>query len=322
VDERRALITGVAGQDGGYLAEQLRAEGCRVWGLVRDLYRAAPQPWLEGVELIEGDLRRGGSLERALEIAQPDEVYNLASYSQPARAWTEPEESADVNALGVLRLLEALRCLGRPGVRFCQAGTSEMYAAEETRADETTPLRPRSPYGAAKAYAHHLVVHYRQRYGLFGCNAVLFNHESPRRPEEFVTRKISRSVARIKLGLEQSVTLGNLDGRRDWGYAPDYVRAMRMMLRAEEAEDYVIATGESHSVGELVEIAFSHVGLDYRDHVVLDPGQTPTGKRAYCEGDATRARVELGWSPSIGFRELVELMVDADLELEARLARV
>ena len=318
-EARRALITGVAGQDGGYLAEQLLADGHRVFGLVRadQRARAAALPWLRSVDFVEGDLRDGASLERAIGAAQPDEVYNLASYSQPGRAWSEPEASADVNALGPLRLLEAIRRADRP-IRFVQAGTSEMFGEIANPQNESTPPRPNTPYGAGKAYAHHLVGQYRARCGIFACGAVLYNHESPRRPENFVTRKITRAAARIKLGLDREVMLGSLDARRDWGYAADYVRALRLMLAADAADDYVVGTGRSHSVGDFAEAAFKRVGLDYREFVRTDPAFVASSTSTGLEADASKAREKLGWAPSVSFEELVGLMVDADLEREAK----
>jgi len=321
---RRALVTGVGGQDGGYLAEQLLADGYQVWGLVRGpagLARARACPWLAGVELIEGDLAETASLRRALETAAPDEVYNLGAQSSPGRSWDEPEASAEVNALGPLRLLDAIRTAGGRGVRFCQASSSEMFGSEAPNPqDEETPLCPRSPYGAAKAYAHHLTRQYRYTYGLFACTAILYNHESPRRPESFVTRKITRAVARIKLGRQASLSVGSLGARRDWGYTPDYVRAMRLMLREPQPDDYVIGTGQTHSIGELVERAFSHVGLDWQRFVVVDEGLARRGNPVGLQANPTRARERLGWLPSVDFAELVALMVEADLALESALA--
>jgi GDPmannose 4,6-dehydratase len=322
-EPRRALITGVAGQDGGYLAEQLLADGHRVFGLVRgdQRDRAAALPWLHGVQLVDGDLRDAASLERALAESAPDELYNLASYSQPARAWSEPEASAEVNALGPLRLLEAIRKSGRP-VRFVQAGTSEIFGEAANPQNEATPLRPITPYGAGKAYAHQVVGYYRTRCGVFACGAVLYNHESPRRPESFVTRKITRAAARIKLGLDDALVLGSLVARRDWGFAPDFTRALRLMLAAERADDYVVGTGRSHSVGDFARAAFARVGLDFREFVRTDPSFVPASSSVGLEADASRARERLGWTPSVSFEELVGLMVDADLEREQRAAGV
>jgi GDPmannose 4,6-dehydratase len=318
---RRALITGIGGQDGGYLAEQLRAAGHEVWGMVRGpqgLARAAALPWLAGVRLVEADLADAASLRRMLDLAAPDELYNLAAESVPSRSWDEAEASAEVNALGPLRLLEAIRRAGDRRARFCQAGSSEMFGADAPNPqDEATPLRPHSPYGAAKAYAHQLTGQYRAVRGLFACSAILYNHESPRRPESFVMRKITRAAARIKLGRQSSVTLGSLDARRDWGYTPDYVRAMTLMLRHDRPDDYVIGTGQTHSIGELVELAFGHVGLDWRRHVEIDAELARHGSPVGLQANPARARERLGWAPSISFAELVALMVEGDLALEA-----
>jgi GDPmannose 4,6-dehydratase len=316
----RALVTGVAGQDGGYMAEQLLADGRRVWGMVRPggLARAAQLPWLRGVELVEGDLADRASLERVFAAADPAEVYNLASFSQPGLAWSDPETSANVNALGPLRLLELVREAGPGRVRFVQASTSEIFGpCASNPQDERTPLCPATPYGSAKAYAHQLVGQYRERYGLFSCAAILYNHESPRRGREFVTRKITRAAARIKLGLERELVLGNLDARRDWGYAPDYVRAMRLMLGAEAPDDYVIGTGETRSVGDLVDLAFAQVGLRSDDVVRIDPSLAGHSNRVGLAADTRRARERLGWQPTVSFERLVGLMVEADLALEA-----
>ncbi|HEY3111070.1 MAG TPA: GDP-mannose 4,6-dehydratase [Chloroflexota bacterium] len=318
---RRVLITGIGGQDGGYLAEQLLAEGHEVWGMVRGpagLARARALPWLARAHLVEGDLAEAASLRRVLEAAAPDELYNLAAQSIPGRSWDDPEASAEVNALGPLRLLDAIRSAGGRGVRFCQASSSEMFGSDAPNPqDEDTPLRPRSPYGAAKAYAHYLTGHYRSTCGLFACTAILYNHESPRRPESFVTRKITRAAARIKLGRQSSLALGSLAARRDWGYTPDYVRAMRLMLRQEQPDDYVIGTGQTHSIGELVELAFRHVGLEWQRYVELDPVLARHGNPAGLQANPARARERLGWEPSLSFEEMIALMVEADLEIEA-----
>ena len=317
---RRALVTGAAGQDGGYLCEQLLAEGCRVWGLIRPGTRARAEalPWLAGVTLLEADLTDADSLARALAEADPGELYNLASVSQPGRAWSEAEASADANALGPLRLLELLR-RARPGrIRFVQASTSEIYGPDTpSPQDESTPPCPATPYGAAKAYAHGLVRMYRERHGLFACAAVLYNHESPRRGVEFVTRKVTRAAARIKLGLEHEVVLGSLDSCRDWGYAPDYMRALRLIARAPSPDDYVVGTGEAHSVGELARLAFARVGLDSARYVRSDATIGAHSARVGLTPDTTRLRERLGWAPSVSFAEMVGMMVDADLQREA-----
>jgi GDPmannose 4,6-dehydratase len=312
----------VAGQDGGYLAEELLATGRRVWGLVRPggLSRAAQLPWLRGVELIEGDLVDRASLARAFAAADPHEVYNLASFSQPGLAWSDAEASANVNALGPLRLLELVRDAEPGRVRFVQASTSEIFGPNAPNPqDERTPLCPATPYGSAKAYAHQVVGQYRERFGLFAGAAILYNHESPRRGREFVTRKITRAAARIKLGLDRELVLGNLDARRDWGYAPDYVRAMRLMLEADAPDDYVVGTGETHSVGEFLRLAFAHVGLPVEQFVRFDPAFGGHSNRVGLAADSTRARERLGWQPTVSFEELVGLMVEADLVREAEM---
>ena len=306
----RALITGITGQDGAYLADLLRERGYEIHGLVGD--RSQP---IEGVTLHVGDLRDQDSLARALAAARPDEVYNLAAVSSVAASWEDPALIGDVTGLGVARLLEAVRTTC-PEARLFQASSNEIFGAGRSgSADETTPLAPRTPYGAAKAYAHHLVVGHREAYGLFACSGILFNHESPRRGERFVTRKITRGAAAIKLGQADELRLGTLDPQRDWGYAPDFVEAMWLMLQRDRAEDYVLATGLAHSVGDCVAVAFAHVGLDWRDHVKLDdafkrPAETPP-----LVGDAGKARRELGWEPRTGFEEMIERMVDHDLAL-------
>jgi GDPmannose 4,6-dehydratase len=321
---KRALVTGVGGQDGGYMAEQLVAEGHDVWGMVRGpagLARARASPWLSDVHLVEGDLADAASVRRVLDVASPDEIYNLAAQSIPGRSWDEPEASAQVNALGPLRLLEAIRISGARNVRLCQASSSEMFGSDAPNPqDEETPLDPRSPYGAAKAYAHQLTRQYRHGCGLFACTAILYNHESPRRGEAFVTRKITQAAARIKLGRQSSLSLGSLAARRDWGYTPDYVRAMRLMLEQAEPDDYVIGTGETHSIGEVVELAFGRVGLEWQRYVQVDEELARRGNPAGLQANPARARARLGWQPSVSFEQLVALMVEADLERESALA--
>ena len=312
-----ALITGIGGQDGGYLSEQLIADGHVVWGMYRGGPAAAERlcslPWLANVRLVEGDLRDRQSLEHVFSIANPDEVYNLASVSRPALAWNDPESVAEANALGPLRLLELIRNANRP-IRFCQASTSEMFGVDEPNPqNELTPIRPSGPYGAAKAYAHQMTGQFRNRYGLFACGAILYNHESSRRPEDFVTRKITRGAARIKLGKQDMLSLGNLNSRRDWGFAPDYVRALRLMLRADQPNDYVVGTGILHTVGDIVEIAFARLGLDPKALVTLDPAFAHNGSPHGLVANAARARDELGWTPSISFETMIEQMVDDDL---------
>ncbi|AEG17004.1 GDP-mannose 4,6-dehydratase [Desulfofundulus kuznetsovii DSM 6115] len=313
---KRALITGITGQDGSYLAEFLLEKGYRVYGLVRrssvgNLERIKHLE--KDLRLIPGDLTDQNSLIAALVEARPDEVYNLAAQSFVGVSWQQPVLTAQVTALGVTRMLEAIRTVN-PRIRFFQASSSEMFGrAQETPQSENTPFYPRSPYGVAKVYGHYITVNYRESYGLFACSGILFNHESPRRGLEFVTRKVSDGVARIKLGLAGELRLGNLESRRDWGYAGDYVQAMWLMLQQDEPGDYVIATGETHSVRELVEIAFSHAGLDWRKYVVVDPRLYRPAEVDLLQGDYSKARSKLGWEPRVSFPELVRMMVDADL---------
>jgi GDPmannose 4,6-dehydratase len=325
---RRALITGITGQDGSYLAEHLLAEGYEVWGLVRG--QANPRvrrvrQLLSDVRLVRGDLLDQGSLISAVERVQPDEVYNLAAISYVPMSWQQAELTGEVTGLGVLRVLEAIRvCSGisasrsptKGQIRFYQASSSEMFGkVRESPQTEQTPFHPRSPYGVAKAYGHHLTQNYRESYGMFAVSGILFNHESPRRGAEFVTRKVSLGVAKIKLGFERQLRLGNLGASRDWGFAGDYVRAMHLMLGRDEPADYVVGTGVTHGVGELVELAFKVVGLDWHDHVVTDAAFIrPAEVDRLCANPA-KANSELGWEPKIGFEELVTMMVEADLEL-------
>ena len=316
----RALITGITGQDGSYLAELLLADGYDVTGLVRDgdpllpaLRRLAP-----GAQLVTGDLQDQGSLVAALDTAQPDEVFSLAAFSEPGRSWQQAELCADITGLGVLRLLEALRSWAGDdlsGVRLCQASSSEIFGrATGGRQDERTPLRPRSPYGTAKAFAHNLTANYRDAYGLFGCCAILYNHESPRRGTGFVTRKITRGAASISLGLAGELHLGNLVSRRDWGHAADYVQAMALMLRHVAPDDYVVASGFTHSIEELLQVAFATVGInDWTPYVVEDPALIRPAEPDLLCGDATKARDVLGWTPTYSFEQLVAEMVRADL---------
>jgi GDPmannose 4,6-dehydratase len=313
---RTALITGITGQDGSYLARLLLGKGYRVCGLVRR-GSGAPYPRLEGIRdrlvLIPGDMTDAASLDRAVAEAEPDEVYNLAALSFVPASWTQPALAAEVNAQGVLRLLEAVR-RHRPAARFFQASTSEMFGkVREVPQREATPFHPRSPYGVTKAFAHHLTVSYRETYGLFAASGILFNHESPVRGPEFVTRKITRAVARIKHGLDRELRLGNLQARRDWGYAGDYVRAMWLMLQQDRPDDFVIGTGRSHSVREFVEAAFARAGLDWQDHVVTDAQLYRPAEAGVLLADPSRARQVLGWRPEVSFEELVRRMVDADL---------
>jgi GDPmannose 4,6-dehydratase len=315
---KRALITGITGQDGSYLAELLLDKGYEVHGMVR---RSSTERFeriehlRDRITLHQGDLLDQRSLVDALRASRPDEVYNLAAMSFVAVSWTQPTLTAEFTGVGVTRMLEAVRetC---PDARFYQASSSEMFGkVRQVPQDESTPFYPRSPYGVAKVYGHHITVNYRESYGLFGCSGIMFNHESERRGLEFVTRKISWHAAAIKRGLAQELRLGNLDAERDWGYAVDYVEAMWLMLQQERADDYVIATGEPHSVRECAEIAFARVGLEWRDHVVVDDAFKRPAEVDRLVGDASKAQRELGWTPRVAFRELIELMVDADLKL-------
>jgi GDPmannose 4,6-dehydratase len=314
---RSALITGITGQDGSYLAEFLLEQGYRVAGMTR---RTTTLPGdriahlLDRVELVQADLLDQDSLVSALMATQPDEVYNLAGHSFVPSSWKQPVLTGEFTALGVTRLLEAIRDVNA-GIRFYQAGSSEMFGmAREEPQNEATPLFPRSPYGVAKAYGHWITVNYRETHGLFALSGILYNHESPRRGTEFVTRKISDGVARIKHGLADSLWLGNLDAARDWGFAGDYVRAMWLMLSAAQPADYVIGTGTTHTVREFCEIAFARVGLDYSDFVKVDPHLARPAETYQLRADPTKARTCLGWEPKIGFADLVEMMVDADVE--------
>jgi len=319
---RRALITGVTGQDGSYLAEFLLEKGYEVVGMVR---RASTETFeriahlLDRIELREGDLLDQLSLIRLLESVRPHEIYNLAAQSFVPTSWEQPILTAEATGLGVTRMLEAVRVVD-PQARFYQASSSEMFGKVRERPQtELTPFHPRSPYGVAKVYGHFITVNYRESYSLFACSGILFNHESPRRGRQFVTRRVSDGVARIKAGRASNLRLGNLDASRDWGYAGDYVQAMWLMLQQREADDYVVATGEAHSVRELCEVAFGRVGLDWERYVVVDPALVRPAEVDHLIGNASKARRVLGWAPKVSFRELVEMMVDADLErLEAR----
>jgi GDPmannose 4,6-dehydratase len=323
----RALITGITGQDGSYLAELLLAKGYEVHGLIRrasqfntqridHLYRDPHEG--ARLRLHHGDLLDGLTLRRVLEAAGPDEVYHLGAQSHVRVSFDMPEYSVDAVALGTLRLLEAIRDVNPRGIRLYQAGSSEMFGASPPPQREDTPFRPRSPYACAKVYAHHQVVNYREAYGLFAVNGILFNHESPRRGETFLTRKVTRAATRIKLGLQERLYLGNTKARRDWGFAGDYVEAMWRMLQQDEPRDYVVATGVAHSVDAWVEAVFRRLELDPAEHVAVDERYfRPTEVDALC-GDATRAREELGWEPRVGFDGLVGMMVKHDLRLAER----
>jgi GDPmannose 4,6-dehydratase len=316
-----ALVTGITGQDGSYLAELLVGKEYRVCGVVRP-ERKDSAPRLEAVrdrvELFPADLLDESALVELLRRVQPDEVYNLAATTFVPACWDRPAEAIELSTVSVTRLLDVIRRVC-PAARFFQAGSSEMFGnAAEAPQRETTPFHPRSPYGAAKVSAHYITSAYREAYGLFACSGILFNHESPRRGLEFVTRKITHAVARIKLGLAGELRLGNLQAKRDWGYAGDYVRAMWLMLQQGAADDFVIGTGEIHSVEEFVSIAFEHVGLDWHDHVVVDPQFYRPAEVFQLRADPSRARQRLGWSPELSFRDLVRSMVEADLAAVAR----
>ncbi len=318
---KTALITGITGQDGSYLAEFLLSKNYRVCGLVRRsstvnferLYHLQDR-----IELIPGDLLDQNSLISALQQAEPQEVYNLASQSFVPTSWNQPVLTGEFTALGVTRILEGVRLVD-PKIRFYQASSSEMFGmVRESPQNEQTAFYPRSPYGVAKLYGHWITVNYRESYGLFTCSGILFNHESPRRGLEFVTRKVSYGAARVKLGLQSRLKMGNLDAERDWGFAGDYVQAMWQMLQQEKPQDYVVATGVAHSVRELLEIAFAHLGMDYRDYVEMDPAFLRPAEVHHLLGDSSKARQELGWKPRVSFEGLVKMMVDEDL---ARLKR-
>jgi GDPmannose 4,6-dehydratase len=313
----KALITGVTGQDGSYLAELLLSKGYEVVGVVRRTSHHSYERiehLLDRIEVVAADLLDQHSLTVVLQDTRPDEVYNLAAQSYVPTSWTQPVLTGEFTALGVTRILEAIR-LVHPGAKFYQASSSEMFGrVTETPQRETTSFYPRSPYGVAKVYGHWITVNYRESYNLFAVSGILFNHESPRRGIEFVTRKVTDGVARIKLKLAHELKLGNLDARRDWGFAGDYVEAMWRMLQQPAPRDYVIGTGQTHSVRDLVEAAFSHVGLDWRQHVVTDPKFMRPAEVDLLQADPSKAGRELGWSPKVGFEELIAMMVDADLE--------
>ena len=313
----RAMITGITGQDGSYLAELLLEKGYEVAGVVRRTSHHSYERiehLLDRIRLVHADLLDQHSLTQAVADVQPDEVYNLAAQSYVPTSFSQPVLTGEFTALGVTRILEAIR-LAHPTARFYQASSSEMFGkVRETPQHEQTPFYPRSPYGVAKVYGHWITVNYRESYGMYAVSGILFNHESPRRGMEFVTRKVSDGVARIKLGLARELRLGNLDAHRDWGYAGDYVEAMWRMLQPPEPRDYVIGTGVTHSVRDLVEIAFRHAGLDWREYVVTDPAFIRPAEVDVLLADPSKAKAELGWAPTVGFADLVTMMVDADLE--------
>jgi len=321
----RALITGVTGQDGQHLAQLLHDKGYEVYGVVK----GQNNPKLEMmrdefpfVEIVPGDLADLPSLVKALDVARPDEVYNLAAISFVALSWNQAELTSNLTGTGVLRMLEAVRMVGgaeNNPIRFYQASSSEMFGkVREIPQSERTPFHPRSPYGCAKVFGHHITVNYRESYGLYACSGILFNHEGPRRGVEFVTRKVTNAAARIKLGLQTELVMGNLDAKRDWGYAGDYVKAMWLMLQQPEPDDYVIATGETHTIEELVQLAFAEVGIDdWKKYVRQDPKFFRPAEVDLLIGDASKAREKLGWEPEVTFPELVKMMVAHDLKREA-----
>lgn len=313
---KKALITGITGQDGSYLADLLLSKNYQVFGMIR---RSSTETFeriahiRDQITLLQADLLDPYSLTQMLEASHPDEIYNLAAMSFVPTSWSQPTLTGEFTGLGVTRMLEAVRAVC-PAARFYQASSSEMFGkVRETPQNENTPFYPRSPYGAAKAYAHFITVNYRESYRLFALAGILFNHESPRRGREFVTRKISDGVARIKLGLQKKLHMGNLDAKRDWGFAGDYVEAMWRMLQQDAPDDFVIATGKTHSVRDFLQIAFSHVNLDYHDYVVVDPAFIRPAEVELLLGDPAKARARLGWQPKVDFQQLVTMMVDADL---------
>jgi len=313
---RSALITGITGQDGSYLAELLLQKGYRVSGLVRrssSLNLDRLVNIVDQIQLVSGDLLDQNSLAAAIQQSEPDEVYNLAAQSFVATSWRQSDLTGEFTALGVTRLLEAVRVVN-PKIRFYQASSSEMFGQTTPPQNEATPFHPRSPYAVAKVFGHFMTQNYRESYGMFACSGILFNHESPRRGLEFVTRKVTNAAARIKLGLQNELCMGNLNARRDWGFAGDYVTAMWMMLQAGEPKDYVVATGVSHSVEDLLREAFGHLDLDYKQYVRVDPALIRPAEVDYLCGDATMARKDLGWEFHTTFEQLIAMMVDADLE--------
>ena len=327
----RALITGITGQDGHYLSEHLLTQGYEVYGLIRG--QANPKrPILErtlpDVHIVDGDLLDQASLMNVIQTVQPDEVYNLAAISFVMLSWNQPELTGEITGLGALRVLEAIRLTAgasgsrsksAAGIKFYQASSSEMFGkVRETPQNENTPFHPRSPYGVAKAYAHYITVNYRESYNIFACSGILFNHESPHRGPEFVTRKITLAASRIKLGLQKELVLGNLEPRRDWGYAGDYVRAMHMMMQLPEPDDFVIGTGETHQIKECAQVAFERVGLNWEDYVRSDAQFMRPAEVDLLSADPAKAKAKLGWKPEVSFKQLIEMMVDADLAVETR----
>ena len=325
-----ALITGITGQDGSYLSEHLLSQGYLVYGLIRgqnNPKRQVVEALLPDVEIELGDLLDQTSLISAVQKVQPDEIYNLAAVSFVPLSWNQPELTGEITGLGVLRVLEAIRIVSGAspsrtgsgsGIKFYQASSSEMFGrVAETPQNELTPFRPRSPYGVAKVYGHYITVNYRESYGIFACSGILFNHESPRRGPEFVTRKITQGAVRIKLGKQKELVMGNLEAERDWGYAGDYTRAMHMILQHREADDYVIGSGECHRISEFAELAFKHLGLDWRDYVKSDPKFMRPAEVEHLCADARKAHQQLGWQPTVSFEGLVAMMVESDLKAES-----
>ena len=313
---KTALITGITGQDGSYLAEFLLSMGYKVFGLIRRSSTVTFERLIhlqDSIELLSGDLLDQNSLINALKTCEPQEVYNLASQSFVPASWSQPVLTGEFTALGVTRMLEAIRVVN-PRIKFYQASSSEMFGmVRESPQNESTPFYPRSPYGVAKLYGHWITVNYRESYDLFACSGILFNHESPRRGTEFVSRKVTYAAARIKLGLQQKLKMGNLEAERDWGFAGDFVQAMWMMLQQKEAKDYVIGTGITHSVSRLLEVAFSHLGMDFREFVELDPALLRPAEVVHLRADPAKAHRELGWKPTITFENLIHMMVDDDM---------
>lgn len=321
----RALITGVTGQDGSYLAEFLLGKGYKVYGLIRrssvEKYERIA-PFIHDIELVEGDLTDQSSLDGVISSVQPDEVYNMAAQSFVPVSYSQPVLTGDVTGLGVIRILEAIR-KHYPKAKFLQASSSEMFGkVRETPQTEKTPFHPRSPYGVAKVFGYHITVNYRESYRMFACSAIGFNHESPRRGLQFVTRKVTYQVAKIKCGLAKKLMMGNLDAKRDWGFAGDYVRGMWMILQHPEPEDFVLATGKTHSVKELLEAAFKAAGLHWEDYVEIDPKLIRPAEVDFLCGDATKAREKLGWVPEVSFEELIKGMVESDLESIRKTERI
>jgi len=318
---KKALITGITGQDGSYLAESLLEKDYEVYGMVRrssTINYERISHIQENLKLIQGDLLDQNSLIEALRTSEPEEVYNLAAQSFVPTSWNQPVLTGEFTALGVTRMLEAIRTVN-PKIRFYQASSSEMFGKiQETPQNEKTPFYPRSPYGVAKVYGHWITVNYRESYGLFCCSGISFNHESPRRGLEFVSRKVTSAAAKIKLGLQKELAMGNLDARRDWGFSGDYVEAMWLMLQQDEPGDYVVGTGISHSVKELIQVAFGHLGLDWMDYVKIDSKFLRPAEVDYLIGDSRKAKAKLGWEPKVTFEKLIKMMVDHDLQLNQK----